>query len=146
VVAAHEPAGAAGEAPPGGGEPRSGGEPEPEPLTRGAREVEARLRAAGHEPPPDAELDADALAELRAAGRVVRVTQSLHYHSDALEEITERVVAAATRRGGSITLAQLRDELGTSRKFAQALLEHLDADRVLIRRGDEHILRRARTR
>jgi selenocysteine-specific elongation factor len=42
-----------------------------------------------------------------------------------------------------VTLAQLRDELGTSRKFAQALLEHLDAEKVTIRRGDAHYVRRA---
>jgi selenocysteine-specific elongation factor len=111
-------------------------------LSAAAVELEQRLRAAGHEPPLDSELDADSLTELRAAGRAVRVTQALHYHPDALAEVTERVVAAAARRGGSITLAQLRDELGTSRKFAQALLQHLDTERVTIRRGDEHSLRR----
>jgi selenocysteine-specific elongation factor len=116
----------------------------PVPLSAAALLVERRLRDAGHEPPLDAELDDAALAELREAGRAVRVTQSLHYHPDVLAEITERVVATAQRAGGSITLAQLRDELGTSRKFAQALLEHLDAERVLIRRGDEHLLRRVR--
>jgi selenocysteine-specific elongation factor len=36
----------------------------------------------------------------------------------------------------------VRDELGTSRKYAQALLEHLDAAKVTRRRGDEHVLRR----
>ena len=41
-----------------------------------------------------------------------------------------------------MTLAQLRDELATSRKFAQALLEHFDSEKVTIRRGDEHVLRR----
>ena len=61
---------------------------------------------------------------------------------DALGEIRARVIALAQQHGGSITLAQLRDELGTSRKFAQALLEHLDSERVTIRRGDEHVLRR----
>jgi selenocysteine-specific elongation factor len=56
--------------------------------------------------------------------------------------VTRIVVARAERNGGSVTIGQLRDELGTSRKFAQALLEHLDAERVTIRRGDEHVLRR----
>ena len=42
-----------------------------------------------------------------------------------------------------MTLARLRDELGTSRKFAQALLEHLDAARVTIRLPDNRrVLRR----
>jgi selenocysteine-specific elongation factor len=71
----------------------------------------------------------------------VRVSRTLHYHPDTLEELRRRVSELAERHGGSITLAQLRDELGTSRKFAQALLEHLDAEKVTIRRGDEHVLR-----
>ena len=44
--------------------------------------------------------------------------------------------------GGRITLAQLRDRLGISRKFAQGLLEALDARGVTRRVGDERILRR----
>ena len=45
-------------------------------------------------------------------------------------------------RDGSITLAGLRDELGTSRKYAQAYLEHLDGEHITLRRGDERVLRR----
>jgi selenocysteine-specific elongation factor len=36
-----------------------------------------------------------------------------------------------------VTLARLRDELSTSRKYAQALLEHLDAARVTRRLADD---------
>jgi selenocysteine-specific elongation factor len=51
----------------------------------------------------------------------------------------EAVIAAE----GSITLARLRDELQTSRKFAQAHLEHLDAERVTKRLPDDaRVLRR----
>jgi selenocysteine-specific elongation factor len=42
-----------------------------------------------------------------------------------------------------VTIAGLRDRLGTSRKYAQALLEHFDAVRVTRRVGDEHVLRRS---
>ena len=111
-------------------------------LKAGARTLEARLRAAGLEPPADSELDADDLAALRAAGRAVRVSRTLHYHAAVLAETRARIVAAAERRGGSISLAELRDELGTSRRFAQALLEHFDSERVTIRRGERHVLRR----
>ena len=41
----------------------------------------------------------------------------------------------------SITLAQTRDMLKTSRKYAQALLEHLDEIGVTKRTGDERVLR-----
>jgi selenocysteine-specific elongation factor len=41
-----------------------------------------------------------------------------------------------------VTLAQLRDRLGISRKFAQALLEAMDANGITRRVGDERVLRR----
>ncbi len=71
------------------------------------------------------------------------MSRSLHYHVDALGDARDRVIALAARHGGSVTLGQLRDELGTSRKFAQALLEHFDAEKLTIRRGDAHHLRSA---
>ena len=105
--------------------------------------IEARLRDAGSEPPLDADLDRAALAALRAHGRAVRLGPAMHVHRDALAAVRARIVAAL-ERDGSITLAGVRDELGTSRKYAQAYLEHLDAEHVTLRRGDERVLRRRR--
>jgi selenocysteine-specific elongation factor len=45
---------------------------------------------------------------------------------------------------GPLTLARARDELQTSRKYAQAYLEHLDSERVTRRVGEERVLRGAR--
>ncbi len=118
--------------------------PPPRPLSERALAAEQRLRLAGPEPPPDSEFDPADLAALREAGRAVRVSKSLHYHPDPLDELRKRVIALAQGGGGAVTLAQLRDELGTSRKFAQALLEHFDSEKLTLRRGDEHILRRDR--
>jgi selenocysteine-specific elongation factor len=118
--------------------------PEPEPLSDAALALERRLLDAGHEPPLDSELDARELEALRTAGRIVRVSRNLHYHAAVLAEIRERMVAVARGSGGAITLGQLRDELGTSRKFAQALLEHFDSEKVTLRRGEAHVLRRGR--
>jgi selenocysteine-specific elongation factor len=115
----------------------------PEPLSASAIALEKCLLEAGFEPPLDSELDAADLESLRAAGRAIRVSKTLHYHPDVLAEIRRRVIALAADHGGAVTLAQLRDELGTSRKFAQALLEHLDAEKVTIRHGDEHVVRRS---
>jgi len=115
------------------------------PLSDEARALEARLRGAWFEPPIESELtegEVAVLAELRRAGRAVRVSRTLHYHPEALAEVQRRV-ASAIEASGSITLATLRDELGTSRKFAQALLEHLDSERVTRRlAGDERVLRK----
>jgi selenocysteine-specific elongation factor len=116
----------------------------PPPLSETARALEARLREAWFQPPIESELTPEevaALPELRRAGRAVRVSRALHYHPDALAEVERRVVSVI-ESGGAITLAGLRDELGTSRKFAQALLEHLDSERVTRRLpGDERVLR-----
>ncbi len=113
-----------------------------QPLSSSALALEQQLHDAGAEPPLDSELDAGDLAALREAGRAVRVSRTLHYHADVLSDIRGRLVDLAGRNGGAVSLAQLRDELGTSRKFAQALLEHFDSEKVTIRRGDEHVLRR----
>jgi selenocysteine-specific elongation factor len=113
-------------------------------LSPAALALEARLRAAGHEPPGEADLGADAaeLGALREAGRAVRVGRSMYAHPDAIADVRDRVVAIVEAEG-AITLARLRDELQTSRKFAQALLEHLDAARVTRRQPDDsRVLRR----
>jgi selenocysteine-specific elongation factor len=111
----------------------------PPPLTDSALATEARLRDAGAEPPLDSELPANDLAVLRAHGRAVRLGPTMHVHPDVLARVRDTIVAAI-ERDGSITLARARDELGTSRKYAQ--VEHLDAEHVTLRRGDERVLRR----
>ena len=45
-------------------------------------------------------------------------------------------VQAALANKGQITLAEVRDMFNTSRKYAQALLEHLDATGLTRRDGD----------
>jgi selenocysteine-specific elongation factor len=111
------------------------------PLSPGALELEARLRAAGSQPPPDAELPAEDLAALRAHDRITRLGRGMHIHREALAEVAA-TVRTMIERDGPLTLAALRDELGTSRRYAQALLEALDAERVTLRVGDERVLRK----
>jgi selenocysteine-specific elongation factor len=107
-----------------------------------AAAVEEILRAAAHEPPLDRDLDADALRELRAAGRAVPVARTMHFHVDALADV-ERRVRAIVEAEGQIDIARLREELHTSRKFSRALLEHFDNTRVTLRRPDDtRVLRR----
>jgi selenocysteine-specific elongation factor len=115
------------------------------PLDAAALALEERLRAAGHEPPSEAELGDEGanLRALHAAGRAVRIGRSMHAHPDAIADV-RAVVERIAQSEGQITLARLRDELATSRKYAQALLEHLDAARVTRRRPDDtRVLRSA---
>jgi selenocysteine-specific elongation factor len=126
----------------GSGESTAAAADAPPALSPDALRLEALLREAGFEPPIESELGdlAAELAGLRAAGRAVRVGRSLHYHREALAEIERRVVELCEREGQA-TIAGLRDELGTSRKFAQALLEHFDGEKLTRRVGDAHVLR-----
>jgi selenocysteine-specific elongation factor len=57
-------------------------------------------------------------------------------------EKSRSIIVAECEREGTITLARARDLLGTSRKLAQAILERLDGDGVMLRIGDERRLRR----
>ncbi len=81
------------------------------------------------------------LDRVAAAGRAVRVKPGLYYAAGELQRVRARIVELAGERGW-ITLPELRDSLGTSRKYAQAVLEHLDACGVTARHGDRHVLRR----
>jgi selenocysteine-specific elongation factor len=122
---------------------------EPRPLSEAALALERRLIEAADRPPRDSELGdgaESALAELREWDRAVRLDARTHIHREALDSVRARVVEIA-RAEGSITLARLRDELDTSRSYAQALLETLDAQRVTLRMPDDsRVVRRSAER
>jgi selenocysteine-specific elongation factor len=114
------------------------------PLDDAALRIAALLRADGRTPRTDGEVEGATVERWRSlerAGLAVRVGANLHFHPEPLAELEERVIALA-RRDGEATIATVRDELATSRKYAQALLEHLDGQGITIRRGDAHVLRR----
>jgi selenocysteine-specific elongation factor len=70
----------------------------------------------------------------------------MYAHPDSIADV-RAVVERIARTEQTITLARLRDELATSRKYAQALLEHLDAARVTRRLDDDsRVLRRSVTK
>jgi selenocysteine-specific elongation factor len=120
--------------------------PAERPLSPAALALEQRLVAAGYEPPNDADLGEEGgeLAALVAAGRAVRIGRTMHAHPEAIAIVRDRAIAIIEAEG-ELTLARLRDELHTSRKYAQALIEHLDAAHVTVRRPDDtRVLRRRR--
>jgi selenocysteine-specific elongation factor len=116
-------------------------------LSAGAVALAARLRQSGHHPEPVSALASVAgeLAELRSAGLAVRVGRDMYAHAEAVDAVRQRVVGVIEAEG-SINLGRLRDELGTSRKFAQAWLEHLDDARVTKRLPDNRRVLRRRLR
>jgi selenocysteine-specific elongation factor len=81
-----------------------------------------------------------ALERLAADRALVRLRLGVYFAPEALETARQTVISHCERHG-AVTIAQLRDALGTSRKHAQAILEHFDGEKVTRRRGDEHVLR-----
>jgi selenocysteine-specific elongation factor len=98
------------------------------------------LRASPYAPPTEGRPDADVLAFLETEGRIVRVGDGVVFAGDAYQAMVQRI-EEHLRAQRTITLGQVRDMFGTSRKYAQALLEHLDAKQLTRRVGDERVLR-----
>jgi len=81
----------------------------------------------------------DVLTVLLSRGELVQVSPEVLFLRGTYDEMVQRI-RDHIRQQGSITLAQARDLFNTSRKYVQALLEHLDAEGVTRRVGDERTL------
>ena len=98
------------------------------------------LGASPYAPPAPADfgLDPSTTGALRDLGEVVEVGDGLFYGPEAYRRIIAETVALIDR-DGRLTLAGFRDHFGTSRKYAQATLEHLDQRKITRRVGDERV-------
>ncbi len=85
---------------------------------------------------PDTEL----LNFLIEQGKVVRVSDDIIFAASAYEEMVTRITEHI-KSHGKITVAEVRDLFKTSRKYALALMEYLDAQKITRRVGDERVLR-----
>jgi selenocysteine-specific elongation factor len=124
-------------------------------LAPGAERARAaaheRFRAARFQPPTESELALQlalsagevhqALEALVDEGVLVHVGGELYLSTAATEEARLEVIANCERHG-HLEIPELRDRLGTSRKFLIPLLEHFDARGVTIRQGANRVLRR----
>jgi selenocysteine-specific elongation factor len=112
---------------------------------RQAAQLLGVLREAGVSPPDRADLEAELglsselVDALIAQGRLVEVAAGLLYERDALASIVERIRDEITLNGAR-TVAQIRDLLDASRKFALALVNYTDEHKITRRVGDERIL------
>jgi selenocysteine-specific elongation factor len=68
-----------------------------------------------------------------------RLDDGLYVAGEAYNEMLAWVLDTL-RDGGSVSIASVRDRFGTSRRYAQALLEYLDSERITRRVGDERTL------
>ena len=72
------------------------------------------------------------------SGTLVRLAPKVTYHRETIEA-ARAAVAGLIERHGSVSIAELRDRLDLSRKYAQAILEYFDRTGFTRRVGDRHV-------
>lgn len=99
-----------------------------------------RLREQGVRPDVVPDIDPTLLQYLEARGEIVRLNQGVVLLRSVYDEMVAqtRALLSETERA---TLAEIRDQIGTSRKIAQSFLEETDRRRITRRIGDHRILR-----
>ena len=109
--------------------------------------VQALMRKFEQNPysPPTAkevqtEIDEEILNALIESGRLVAVSSEVLFRRQDYDVMVDRI-QQEIRQKGRITLSEVRDLFNTSRKYAQAILEHLDAIGVTVRTGDFRTLK-----
>lgn len=103
----------------------------------------ARFRTSPYATPSVAEcetlLGSELFSALLETGILVKVSPEVVFLAETYREMVRRVIERLEREG-KITVAQVRDMFGTSRKYALALMEHLDERKITKRVGDERVL------
>lgn len=132
-----------------GGELRPcGREEESDPETERIAEL---LVAGGAKPPSPAELVGSGCDEKAARaqldrlvdlGRAVRAARDLYFATEVFERAKKEVVDNFGRNDGKLEIPELRETLGTSRKYLIPLLEHMDAIGFTMRAGAHRVLRK----
>jgi len=79
---------------------------------------------------------------LVAERRLVRVKESLYFHSEALGAIQAKLVAYLQQKK-EIGPGDMKDLLGITRKYAIPLMEYFDTQRITVRQGERRVLRGA---
>jgi len=104
----------------------------------------ARFRSAPYATPSvkeaEAALGAEVVMALLEQGKLVKLSEDVLFLPQTYTAMVERV-KAHIQHNHSITVAQVRDLFDTSRKYALAFLEYLDAKGITKRVGDERVLR-----
>ena len=105
-------------------------------------QIEGELLAGGYAPPSLKELcpDKKCLAVVDSMEDcLVRLDADMVIHRKFFDEAA-RLMLEQARANGSISLADFRDILGTSRKYAVSLLDYFDKIGVTRRQGDVRVL------
>ena len=110
-----------------------------------AQEIEAQrylnvLREHRFAPPAWNTIEPELLAALAARRNVVAAGPDVVFIADAYDEMRDKVIEFA-KVNGQVSINDVREMLGTSRKYSLALLEQMDRENITMRNGDIRTLR-----
>ena len=88
--------------------------------------------------PPDIVIERELLMYLVMTGHVVEVNDGIVYGASAWQDMYQWILQTIDETG-SVSVAQMRDRFGTTRKYALAVLEYLDAKRITRRQDDVRV-------
>ena len=100
--------------------------------------VVQRLVADPFAPPPPTDVPAEVLHALARRGQLVQL-DGIWFATQAVDRAAEVVAGLLAQRPAGVTVADVRDALGTSRKYVLPLLSRLDATGVTRRRDELRI-------
>jgi selenocysteine-specific elongation factor len=107
-------------------------------LSTAAQRVLVALDAEPWSPPEIAPGDRVARRELERAGLVIQAGE-LWFSASAVDKAIAVLAGLLALRPEGVTVSEVREALGTSRKYTLPLLAHLDATGLTRRRGDVRI-------
>lgn len=87
-----------------------------------------------------AEVGEDVLNALMETDELIAVSPDVIFRKKDFDDMAEKI-KQHIKQNGQITLAEVRDIFSTTRKYAQALLEYLDAINITQRKEDARILK-----
>ena len=79
------------------------------------------------------------LSSLVSDGTLVRTDDQIYFSAKVFAK-AEQILKELIEKNGQLTLAEYRDALGTSRKYAVSILEYFDRQKITKKIGDVRTL------
>jgi selenocysteine-specific elongation factor len=107
------------------------------------KKIDAYIRALASvpfSPPAELTIEPELLSILIGQRKVMKVADNVVFTAEAYDKMSQAIIEHI-KAHKQITVAEVRDKLSTSRKYALALMEYLDNQKITRRVGDGRVLR-----
>ncbi len=107
------------------------------------QKLEERFQASKYSPPSTKEcidvVGEEVMGYLLSQGKLVKVSEVVVFDESTYREMVANIKEKLKEKD-ELTVAEVRDFFKTSRKYALAMMEHLNEEGVTVRKGDGHRL------